>query len=94
MKKPNNVPNLDAMEPDDLMAFWQKTVGPHRKMLATELFPNRLTHYIRTFTQLGNYASNKATAMRCRLVGKIQEALLYERICDSLYQQLPKWARW
>jgi len=90
----NNVPNLDAMEPDDLMAFWQKTVGPHRKMLAVELFPNRPTHYLRTFARLGNYASNKATAMRCRLDGKIQEALMYERIAEGIYEQLPKWARW
>lgn len=41
-----------------------------------------------------NYAANKATAMECRLRGDIQGALMYERICDNIYNALPDFAKW
>ncbi len=38
---------------------------------------------------LAGYASNKATAMRCRERGDIQAALVYEKICELIHEKLP-----
>jgi hypothetical protein len=43
---------------------------------------------------LGCYCANKAMAMRERLTGSIQKALLYEGECETLYHELPKAIRW
>ena len=75
-EKESNVPNLDAMDADELMAFWMKHQGG------------------RGYTELLNYASNKATAIGCRSRGEIGWALMYEGICDDIYKRLPDWARW
>lgn len=87
-------PNLDGMTSEELMSFWKETnsVRPIKK--ARELFPDRQENYVRITKQLGNYAANKATAMRCRSEGRIQAALTYEGICDRIYGELPEFARW
>lgn len=51
---------------------------------------NNLAH---GFSLLGEYAYFKAEAMKHRVNGR-QEAYALESQCDSIYQQLPKWARW
>lgn len=89
-----NQENFDAMEPDDLMAFWLKTNRVRPITEARQYFPDRPTGYVRIFKDLGNYASNKATAMRERSKGHIQAAEIYERICDDIYKRLPVYARW
>lgn len=43
---------------------------------------------------LGDYAHNKADAMRQRLDGNIGAAVTHERLCDIIYKKLPRWARW
>lgn len=83
----NEAPNLDAMTHDELMAFWLKHQGGR-----ANLFTGRGSR-----TQTGNlacYASNKAVAMGCRLRGDISTALMYEGICDRIYDRLPEFARW
>jgi hypothetical protein len=86
--------NLDAYgEPDDLMAFWQRHNGRSINA-ARELFPDRPHRYVRTARDLANYASNKATAMRCRARGDIATAQMYEGICERIYDALPAYARW
>jgi hypothetical protein len=32
--------------------------------------------------------------MLCRELGHIDSALMYERICDQIYDKLPAFARW
>lgn len=47
------------------------------------------------FRDLADYASHKRQAMRCRLSGEIDRALVEEKICDGIYKRrLPEWARW
>lgn len=40
------------------------------------------------------YAMFKGKAMKHRLAGEINQALHVESVCDSLYKQLPEWAKW
>ena len=87
------VPNLDAMLPADLMMFWHQYSRASREeslFLLGKKFPG----YIGAVKALANYASNKATAMQCRLRGDIPAALTYETICDNIYAALPPCARW
>lgn len=87
------VPNLDAQTEDWLMSFWHATyIGGWA--VARFLFPERPARYVTVTGKLGNYASNKATAQRERLAGNIESALYYERIADSIYEDLPDYARW
>jgi hypothetical protein len=91
MTRASDVPNFDAMEPDELMEFWSAhNAGRGRKAL----FPDGGLGTMRATADLANYASNKATAMRCRLKGDIETAQMYERICETIYNGLPEWARW
>lgn len=85
-----NIPNLDAGTAEDLMAFWfthQK--GRNRAALGLS-GPGSVV----TANNLACYASNKAAAMGCRLRGDIQSALVYEGICDRIYESLPENVRW
>lgn len=87
----SNVPNLDAMETDELMEFWKKhQLGWEYKAL----FPSVHQGKKRVTADLANYASNLATARACRLAGKVIEAQAYDRICDKIYAGLPSWALW
>lgn len=86
-----DVPNLDAQTPDELLAFWSKHQrGRQYKTLA----PNGGRGTKLATEALANYASNKATAMQCRVRGDIPGALMYESICERIYKQLPEWAQW
>lgn len=86
-------PNLDCRTPSELMAFWHASyVGGWS--LARFLFPDRPRGYVAVTGHLGGYASNKATAMTCRERGDIVAAESYERICETIYESLPDWARW
>lgn len=90
----SNVPNLDAMEPDELMAFWKRYHRVGGKA-ARELFGDDIgaTGYVTAARNLAHYASNKATAIQCRLRGDITTAIMYERICDDIYARLPSFAK-
>lgn len=87
----SNVPNLDAMEIEELMKFWNRHKGGAGYK---ELFPHGGQGKKRMTSNLANYASNLATAKVCRLDGRIETALIYERICDTIYEGLPSWALW
>ena len=43
---------------------------------------------------LSHYASNKAAAISCQFSGNIERALMYERICENLYNRLSDNAKW
>lgn len=86
--------NLDCMPIEELQSF-AVACGTCRCSLdaARRLFPDRPRGYRRAATQLSSYAWNKLTAMRCRGRGEINTALVYERICDRIYSQLPPFAK-
>lgn len=88
---PEGIPNLDAMPDDELRAFAaHHDSGQH----ATELFDSDGERAQDAAKDLAHYAWNTLTARTCRLGGKIPEARNYERIAQSIYDQLPEWARW
>ena len=88
-----SAPNLDAMEDDDCLTFWHKVYcNPVRT--ARELFEDSPPKYVRATRNLGAYAANIGTAKACRKRGDVQAALIYERIADDIYQDLPAYARW
>lgn len=87
--------NLDAMSHEDLVSF-AVTIGNGVRPLAQarQLFPNRPSKgTVKATIGLRCYAWNKATAIACRLEGKIQIAQQYEAICDRIYSRLPDWAK-
>lgn len=86
--------NLDSMAINELWSFWKRTNSVRPIAFARQLFPNAPKGFVRTTKDLGNYASNKATAMRCRLNGEINTAMSYEIICDRIFDGLPEYARW
>lgn len=87
------VPNLDAMPADDLMMFWMRYRHPTRSD-AEALIGDRRRGFTTIAGSLSGYASNKATAMRCRERGDIRAAQVYETICESIYAGLPEDCRW
>lgn len=89
----NTVPNLDAMSSEDLMAFWKRYARPSRKD-AEALVGDRRRGFTTISGSLAGYASNKATAITCRLRGDVNAALVYERICEVIYEKLPSDLRW
>jgi hypothetical protein len=91
MTSEDGAPNLDCQSSDDLMAFWLRH---QRGRKVRELFPAGGKGTRRATADLANYASNKATAQDCRLRGDIKAALIYEGICDRIYDRLPEFARW
>ena len=86
-----HVPNLDCMEDDDLMGFWLRH---QRGRKARDIFPNGGKGTRTATGDLAAYAVNKATAMSCRIRGDIRAALIYEKICEDIYDGLPDSARW
>ncbi len=88
-----HAPNFDAMTRAELSKFdVEVRYNPIRT--ARGLFPLRQPGYVRAARDLANYASNKAAAMLCREIGTIDSALMYEGICDRIYDGLPDFARW
>lgn len=97
MTEYSGIPNLDAMSYDELWQFW-KDCGMSSvlcpRIIARAIFPEQPKGYVSTAKTLSHYAVNKATAMKCRLEGKIPAALVYEDICDKIYSDLPEYAKW
>jgi hypothetical protein len=89
----NNIPNLDAMSADDLMAFWARYNRSSRTD-AAELIGDRRKGFTNIAAALANYACNKAVAMQCRERGDIQAAEIYEYNTDLSYNRLPEDLRW
>ena len=84
-----NIPNLDHS--DDLMTFWAHY---QRGRNYRELFPDGGKGTKRATANLACYASNKHAAIHCREHGDVKNALMYESICDRIYNELPESARW
>lgn len=87
------VPNLDDMTHEDITHFALVYQRPSRKD-AQRLIGDRRKGFTTLCGSLSGYAWNKATAMTCRMKGDIQAALVYEQICESIYNRLPEDLRW
>ncbi len=85
--------NLDGESITNLMEFWFRAQS-HPIKMGRLIFPSTPKGYATATKNLANYAANKATAMRCRLAGKIEAAICYELICEGIYDRLPKFAKW
>ena len=88
-----SVPNLDSLDSEDLMKLWVEWQQGHRNQ-AEEVFGGKFPGYTRALKSLANYALNKATAIKCRIEGDIERALIYEEICDKIYDALPDHIQW
>lgn len=89
--------NLDAMPREALIEFAMVVGGGSAtttwRRAARRLFPDRPKGYVNAASALRNYAWNRATAIRCRERGDIPAALVYETICNHIYDALPGWAK-
>ena len=70
--------NLDAMPLDELEAWWPD----ERKLTAREV------------EQLRRYRNKKVLAMRARLAGLIDQAMLWESHCEDEYACMSDRIRW
>ncbi len=86
------LPRFDKMSADQLMEFWSKTNRSGRKF-AAELFPSKPKGYVTAMRQLGNYASNLATARSSVRRRDRQAAEIYYSIADKIWDDLPSWAK-
>jgi hypothetical protein len=86
--------NLDAMGKQELIEL-ATIIGHGVRPIAQarQLFLGRTDGIVRQAKNIRCYCWNKATAMQCRLDGKIQEATKYEEICDRIYASMPDWAK-
>jgi hypothetical protein len=93
-----NVPNLDCMDVDELMQFLRDYFYPNRSntksLLGIPESDNLPRGSKRVVKDLSNYAANKVAAMDCRRRGDVNTAIMYEDICDRIYQKLPEQHRW
>lgn len=89
-----DAPNVDALDVDGLHALAEQTRGVRPRAAARQLFGFATGGATRAARDLNNYAWNLITARNCRARGEIETALRYERICESIYEGLPAFARW
>ncbi len=61
---------------------------------ALTICPQEMDDAQEVLTTLAEYARMKAQAMRQRMRGNIEGALIHEATCERIYALLPQWARW
>jgi len=85
--------NPDGMNEDEIKE-WIAFIGQgYRPQVAKQWFPGIKGQFEHT-RNIRNYLWNKLSAIITRKAGRIQTAMLYERICERIYNQLPPQARW
>ena len=83
---------IQAWSNEQLWDLWSWTrYRPVRS--ARAMFPDRPKGYVRAAHDLGNWASNFATMVRCRQEGKIKEAVMYCDILQRIWNKLPEYAK-
>src|SRR5689334_22423641 len=85
--------NIDGLALSDVERFVELTNYAYPVIMARVLFPLQPYGYVKATRILHKYATQKAYAMRARLNGNINTAINYERACESLYRQLPEFAK-
>jgi len=84
--------NLDAMPAADLRRVWR--LGAFFPNIIADAWFGKQAGRRVAIRHLRNYAINKAVAIGLRLDGNTQDALLYERICQDIYEDIPEFAKW
>jgi len=87
------VPNIDALDQDDLLAICQLSRKDLKKE-AEELFPSKPNDYVTTMFGIACYCQAKRWAIQCRMGGLIQTAIEIEIHCQEIYESLPDYAKW
>lgn len=82
-------PNLDSMVKNDLLEF----MACDEKAMARKLFPGR-PKSLQVLRSMRRYAKAKVMAIDFREASAIEDAIVYESICDQIYSELPEWAQW
>ena len=88
---PSQVPNLDALDDDELEQFALRHKGGRQPR---ELFPEGGAGTTVATTALARYAGLTHQARLYRREGRIADALVFEDKADWTYQGLPEWAQW
>lgn len=91
------VPNFDALMTlydVDNLECWLRAVGSDTKGAANLMFPKQKGGRRAATITLMAYGTYKIHAIKARLDGDIQVAMLHEARLDELYFRLPEWARW
>lgn len=91
MKNTFEVINLD--DEAEIAAFIEKYGTNKGRRLANALgLRGNMSNKVANL--LSGYAWNKQTAINVRKEGEIETALMYEKICDRIYSELPPEYRW
>lgn len=56
--------------------------------------PEDLMEAAAVYAMLSLYSLYTGRAMRCRMTGRIKEALDLEKQAEGVYKDLPGWAKW
>ena len=83
---------LEGLEPADLSAFAKAAQNP--VLFGRMLFPKRQRKFTEAAVLLAGYAHRTADAMRFRRCGDVNTALRLEHVAESIYKQLPEYAKW
>lgn len=83
---------LDSLDISDLHNFCVEHQHVTRAQ-ATAFFPDKPKGYVRAAKDVVNYAWNRYTGMLLRLEGDVDTAFTFERISETIYADLPKFAR-
>jgi hypothetical protein len=87
------VPNLDCVDEDELRQFALDSAPSGAPHVAATMFPGK-RGTMPVVRILNSYAWSKLSAIELRRTGRIADALSCERRCESLYNSLPRYARW
>lgn len=87
------IPNFDSMTQQELMDFWSRYTRPSRRD-AEELIGDRRPGFTNIASKIANYACNKAVAMGCQVKGETDAAMIYDKCCDMIYDELPEDLKW
>jgi hypothetical protein len=83
---------LEGLEPDDLRAFSAAAQNPI--LFGRMLFPKRTRSFSLVVPLLAGYADRTARAMELRKKGLVTSAMHIEQVADTIYNQLPEFAKW
>lgn len=73
-----DVPNMDGMVLEDLEEYYQSIKDKEEGI----------------WEQIKHYARQKIAAMRCRMNGYVDTALLHEKQCDNIYDVIKDYLDW
>ena len=85
--------DLDTASQEQLEEAWREWEA-HPATAANSFFPGFPDGRISAVLDLAQFARRKRLAVKCRLDGHIDRAMILEDQCEGIYDQLPDYARW